>query len=96
MRCAAVELDKHPETPPVDRARAEMVSEELERAIGDERGRVARAGPADSIAADEPDLSAAELGQSCGPRPIDAMPGYRSLVDDGLGWRSQSGARCGS
>ena len=82
---------------PSTAARAEVVAEQLERAIGDQRGRVSLAGPADPIAAHEPDRPAAVVGQrgrpwplddvadrrsACGPRSRSAAPSSHGVVDD--------------
>src|SRR6185369_6514780 len=81
---AALEFDQHPEPPRVEVAHAEHCAQRVDGSVADERGRMRRPRPADSIAADDANLTTEEVRERRGPRPFDDVPLRGPTVDVGL------------
>ena len=88
VRLAAGELDEHPEPAPVDRAAAQVLAEQVERAVGDQRRGVLLARPARPGRPDEVHAPAGERLERLGPRAVHEVPEHAPAVhrgDDRLG-----------
>ena len=90
MGSGILEVDQHPEASGVDRVEAGVGGELSHGSIGKDAGRVAAAGPARPIAADDPDRHADEIGQRLGPRPDDPMPDAGPARGSGVSTASPS------
>src|SRR6185503_4269487 len=76
-----LELEQHAEPARVHGAGTEHGADRLQRAVRDERRRLARPGPARPVAAHDDDLAAQELAERRSPRPDDVVTHADAMVD---------------